>query len=96
MSDEQNIINYIIIYTTGIDFKHMPPCRNVLLKKIKRTHHLTAIIKNARENLINIELTIDWYIDDNNKLSIHYFDGKPYPDSIADITTNDDEDEENS
>lgn len=94
MSDEQYYIDDII-YIPGIDFKHMPPCRKVLLKKIKRTHCLTAIIKNARESLINIELTNDWYIDDYNKLSIQYFDGNPYPDSIADITTHDDEEEEN-
>lgn len=72
----------------------MPPCRNVLLKKIKRSHHLTTMIKNARNNSINLELENEWCVDENNKLLIKYFDGNSYPDSITDITITDENESE--
>lgn len=48
----------------------MPPCENVLRQKIQRTHILTAIIKNARNKLIDLDLTDGWCIDDDMKLKI--------------------------
>lgn len=74
----------------------MPPCENVLLKKIHRTNVITSIIKKACEQTIDIDLEEGWYINEAKKMAIQYFSGSPYPASIADITSIDssDDDEE--
>lgn len=82
-------------YILGLDFKHMPPCQNVLLRKIDRTKILTKIIKNACDQTLNIQLTNEWYVDENGKLAIEYFTGNPYPGDITEFTiNNEDEDED--
>lgn len=73
----------------------MPPCENVLMKKIFRTKILTAIIKNARDQTIDIDLTTGWRINENNKLEIEYFSGSTYPENITEETTDSNSDDEN-
>lgn len=76
----------------------MPPCENVLMRKIDRTNILTAIIKNARDNVMHIQLTNGWNINENMKIEIEYFPGSPYPADITEVEINsnsvDDDDEE--
>lgn len=79
---------------SGVDFKNMPPCRNVLLRKIHRKKILTSIIKKACNNVVDLPLHNGWYIDDNSRLMIEYFTGSPYPDSLPDISIKEASDEE--
>lgn len=78
----------------GVDFKNMPPCRNVLLRKIHRTKIITSVVKNACKNVLDLQLTDGWHIDDNMKITIEYFTGSPYPDNLGDITINETSDDE--
>lgn len=74
----------------------MPPCQNVLSRKIFRTKILTSIIKNAKEPAIDINLSEGWYVDENGKLAIDYFSGNPYPENITEITSVDGIDDDDS
>lgn len=71
----------------------MPPCRNVLKNKIERTQYLSQMIKNASLNHIG-DPTKGWIIDENGDMEINYFTGNPFPDSIAKITINESEPED--
>lgn len=73
----------------------MPPCENVLRRKIHRTKILTSLIKNACNKVVDLPLTDEWRIDDNMKLTIEYFTGSPYPDNLTGLTTNEISDDEN-
>lgn len=73
----------------------MAPCENVLLKKIQRTNILTALIKNACNPNIDIDLNNGWYINENKKIAIEYFDGSPYPGDITEIISIDNSDDKN-
>lgn len=84
------------MYQLGVDFKNMPPCRAVLLNKIKRTNDLSRMIKLAHNK--NISTPKNGYIiNSKNEMEIDYFSGDSYPTSItniaADISEQDTEDD---
>lgn len=79
----------------GVDFKNMPPCRDVLLNKMKRTNYLAEIIKHSTENIIKTPKE-GWIMNENNEMEIEYFACSPYPEDIANIMIADDTDEEDS
>lgn len=80
---------------SGIDFKKMPPCRKVLLNKIKRTSYLARTMRQSSENFIG-KPDGGWYLNENNEMDIDYFAGNPYPENITNISfdENEDNDEE--
>lgn len=77
----------------------MPPCKNVLLKKIERTDFLSKMIKNATSNNIG-QPTTGWMYDENGDMQLEYFSGNPFPENISQIpidrSQNDDDDEDGS
>lgn len=70
----------------------MPPCKNVLKRKIDRVKILTMIIKKASQQAMNIQLTNGWYVNENGKMEIEYFEGNPYPSDVAEVTINESND----
>lgn len=75
----------------------MPPCRTVLMNKIKRTNTVTRMIKSAGENSIEKPKAIDGYcLNENNEFAIEYFPGYPYPENIEAILSQNHCDNNNS
>lgn len=60
----------------------MPPCKSVLLNKIKRTNFLSQMIKNSFADKISSPSS-GWFINENNELEIEYFTGDPFPEVIT-------------
>lgn len=71
-----------------MDFKCLPPCKNVLMRKIARTHTLAKMIKHAHNQFIGSDLNDGWNIVDN-KLTIDYYSGEPYPVDVSEILSRD-------
>lgn len=77
---------------SGIDFKNMPPCKKVLLNKIKRTCYLSQIMQRSNQGAI--ERPDDgWILTENNELEIDYFVGNPFPDNITNTSIDENIDE---
>lgn len=70
---------------SGMDFKTMPPCRPVLINKVKRANYISQMIKTCHKNLIPLDFPDlhGWVLSDN-QFVIEYFNGLRFPDSIAD------------
>lgn len=91
-------IDFIIL---GVDFKNMPPCQRVLLNKIRRSNHLSHMVKSSSKNFIGLQDCTSgaWIINENNQMEIDYFSGAAYPDNIENIVIgnedNENEDESN-
>lgn len=69
----------------------MPPCKKVLLKKIERTSYIAQIIKSSSRNIIETPKS-GWFVNENGELEVEYFSGSPYPETIAEMTCDDDSD----
>lgn len=92
-------LNILFFLLSGLDLKNLPPCKSVLLNKIKRTHILANMIKSSSQNIINlVAVGNGWIMNTDNELEIEYFTGNTYPRCITDIADNDaaknDEDED--
>lgn len=64
------------------------------MKKIDRTNILTAIIKRACEQKIDIQLTNEWFVNEDMKMEIQYYSGCAYPENIPETAMNDDSDDD--
>lgn len=84
----------MLLYSLGIDFKSMPPCKRVILNKAHRTRYFAHVIKNASDNFIE-KPSDGWTINEKNEMEIEYFSGDSYPDSIANIECDEQCDEDN-
>lgn len=62
----------------------MPPCQKVLRNKIKRTNHITRLIKNADKHFVEEQNPCDnGWIKNENRYDIDFYDGDQCPESIA-------------
>lgn len=78
-----------------MNFKALPPCRAVLLNKIKRTNAIAAMFKNACQSIVDIPQITDGYtISDHGLFEIEYVTGSPFPEQLADISLSDSSDDE--
>lgn len=76
------LLNFLL----GLEFKNMPPCKSVLLNKIKRANSLSQMIKTSSEKTIDLSWN-GWFINENNELEIEYFTGNPFPEIIITMAT---------
>lgn len=67
----------------GVNPSSLPPCRKVLLKKLKRTHYVAAMWKNAssQKPCTSAPEENGWILD-NGKYSIDWYDGDQLPTDI--------------
>ena len=64
----------------NVDSTSLPPCKNVLMQKIKRTAYIAAIWKNASLGIHQFDqpTAFGWVLEDGN-YRIHWFDGDVAP-----------------
>lgn len=73
----------------------MPPCKSVLLNKIKRTNFLANMVKSSSKTTMDLNaLECGWIMNADNELEIEYFNGNPYPETITDMASGDVSDNE--
>lgn len=80
----------------GVDFKNMPPCKKVLMNKIERSQYLARMMKNSVNGTID-KPGIGWILSETGDIEIDYFSGDPFPEDVATLPIDlqeDSEDEE--
>lgn len=77
----------------GLDTALLPPCKMVLVNKIKRVNYIAKIFKKSacKKILLADPIKCGWMRDQSNCAQIKYYDGDQYPNSIEQLLAGMDE-----
>ncbi len=74
----------------GANPSSFPPCRDVLMNKLKRAHYVTSVWKNALSpNPVHLNPADCGWFETDNSYHIKWFDGSGLPQNVMDILESD-------